>query len=102
LIYFINNYLNQKDKVEEYFLILLNKKKESFFFFRLDIEILYDSSIRFHERLYIKLDVDLRHIKLGRTLRDIVSQPLIFVRDILAKETFEALDKLHQVCLDFL
>ncbi len=63
----------------------------------LDVEILYDSSIHFNERLYIKLGVDLTHIKLCRTLRDIVSQPLIFVRETLAKETFEALEKLHQV-----
>ncbi len=61
------------------------------------MEILYDSSIHFNERVYIKLGVDLTHIKLCRTLRDIVSQPLIFVRDVLPKETFEALDKLHQV-----
>ncbi|CAF2086152.1 unnamed protein product [Rotaria magnacalcarata] len=64
-----------------------------------NVEILYDSSIRFNERLYVKLGLDLTHIKLCRTLRDIVSQPLIFVRDFLAKETFEALDKLHQLVL---
>ncbi|CAF4536166.1 unnamed protein product, partial [Rotaria sp. Silwood2] len=62
-----------------------------------NVEILYDSSVRFSERLYVKLGVDLTHIKLGRTLRDIISQPLIFVRDFLAKDTFEALDKLHQL-----
>jgi len=62
-----------------------------------DVEILYDSSIRFNERLYIRLGVDLTHIKLRRTLRDIISQPLVFVRDALSKETFDALDKLHQV-----
>jgi hypothetical protein len=67
--------------------------------FCLDVEILYDSSVDFNQRVYIKLGVDLIHIKLCRTLRDIVSQPLIFVRDVLAKETFEALDKLYQVCL---
>ena len=61
------------------------------------MEILYDSSIHFNDRLYIKLGVDITHIKLCRTLRDIISQPLIFVRDVLPKETFEALDKLHQV-----
>jgi hypothetical protein len=68
----------------------------------IDVEILYDSSIHFNERLYIKLGVDLIHIKLCRTLRDIVSQPLIFIREILAKETFDALDKLHQVCFNYL
>ncbi|CAF0826393.1 unnamed protein product [Rotaria sordida] len=62
-----------------------------------NVEILYDSSVHFNERLYIKLGVDLTHIKLCRTLRDIVSQPLIFVRDFLSKDTFEALDKLHQL-----
>jgi hypothetical protein len=94
LIYFINNYLNPKDKVEQY---LTKSKKILYFVFALDVEILYDSSIDFNERLYLKLGVDLTHIKLRRTLRDIVSQPLIFIRDILAKETFEALDKLHKV-----
>ncbi len=63
----------------------------------LDVEILYDSSVHFNERLYIKLGVDLTHIKLCRKLHDIISQPLIFVRDMLSKETFEALDKLNQV-----
>ena len=62
------------------------------------MEILYDSSIHFNDRLYTKLGVDITHIKLCRTLRDIVSQPLIFVRDVLPKETFEAIDKLNQVC----
>ncbi|CAF1074162.1 unnamed protein product [Rotaria sp. Silwood1] len=62
-----------------------------------NVEILYDSSVRFNERLYIKLGVDLIHIKLCRTLHDIISQPLIFVRDFLTKDTFEALDKLHQL-----
>lgn len=62
-----------------------------------DVEILYDSSIHFNERLYVKFGPDIVHIKLSRKLRDIVSQPLIFVRDTLPKETFEALDKLNQV-----
>lgn len=73
-------------------------KKRLFRNFSLDVEILYDSSIHFHERLYVKLGVDITHIKLSRTLHDIISQPLIFVREILAKETFDALDKLHKVC----
>jgi hypothetical protein len=72
------------------------------FFCYLDIEILYDSSVHFNQRLYVKFGIDLTHFKLSRTLRDIVSQPFIFVRDSLPKDTFAALDKLHQVCLSFL
>ena len=63
----------------------------------LDVEILYDSSVHFNERLYVKLGLDLTHVKLSRTLRDIISQPLIFVRETLPRDTFDALDKLHQV-----
>jgi hypothetical protein len=72
------------------------------FLFYLDIEILYDSSVHFNQRLYVRFGIDLTHFKLSRTLRDIVSQPFIFVRDSLPKETFAALDKLHQVCLSSL
>lgn len=36
-------------------------------------------------------------MKLSRTLRDIISQPLIFVRETLPRDTFDALDKLYQV-----
>ncbi|CAF0720803.1 unnamed protein product [Adineta steineri] len=64
-----------------------------------NIEILYDSSVHFNERLYVKFGIDIMHIRLSRTLRNIVSQPLIFLRDNLTKETFEALDKLHKLAL---
>ena len=64
---------------------------------RSDVEVLYDSSIHFNERLYIRLGADLTHIKLCRALGEIISQPLIFIRDNLAKETFDALDRLNQV-----
>jgi hypothetical protein len=94
LIFSTNNCLSPKDKVDS---SVFSGIQKQYFFSALDVEILYDSSIHFNDRLYIKLGVDITHIKLCRTLRDIISQPLIFVRDVLPKETFEALDKLHQV-----
>ena len=99
LMLFIKDYQNQKDKVR------WNKTIEDFLFHSVclvfysfaDIEILYDSSILFSERLYAKLGLDITHVKLSKNLRDIISQPLIFVRENLAKDTFDALDKLNQV-----
>jgi hypothetical protein len=64
---------------------------------RLDMDVLYDSSIRFNERIYMKSGLNLTHVKLGRTLREIISRPLIFVREYLSKDTFDALNNLHQV-----
>ncbi|UJR38075.1 hypothetical protein I4U23_030756 [Adineta vaga] len=64
-----------------------------------NIEILYDSSVHFNERLYVKFGIDIIHIRLSRTLNNIVSHPLIFIRNSLTKETFEALEKLHQLVL---
>ena len=69
------------------------------FFFKLDVAILYDSSVHFNKRLYVKFGIDITHIRLSRTLNNIVSQPLIYVRDSLTKETFKALKNLHEVSL---
>ena len=98
-IFSTKNCLNPNDKVND--CLHLHVHTNYFCCFLSDVEILYDSSIRFNERLYIRLGVDLTHIKLRRTLRDIISQPLVFVRDALSKETFDALDKLHQVNWNF-
>ncbi|CAF0974604.1 unnamed protein product [Adineta ricciae] len=64
-----------------------------------NVEILYDSSVHFNKRLYVKFGIDITHIRLSRTLHNIVSQPLIYVRDSLTKETFKALKKLHELVL---
>ncbi|CAF0762637.1 unnamed protein product [Didymodactylos carnosus] len=61
------------------------------------VDISYDSSLTFDERIYAKLNVDLTRIKLHRPLKEIVQQPLLYVRDMVPKESFEALRRLHEM-----
>lgn len=71
-----------------------------FFAFALDItkfNVLYNSALRFHERLYAALDVDLCRVRLHEPLEVIVQNPLLYVRDLVPKPCFEALAKLDQV-----
>ena len=70
------------------------------FAFALDItkfNVLYNSALRFHERLYAALDVDLCRVRLHEPLEVIVQNPLLYVRDLVPKPCFEALAKLDQV-----
>ncbi|XP_053378149.1 uncharacterized protein LOC123529262 isoform X2 [Mercenaria mercenaria] len=62
-----------------------------------DVTILYHSNLSFSERLYGPLDVDLCRVKLHEPLRQIVQQPLLYVRDMVPKPCFEALVKLHEL-----
>jgi hypothetical protein len=61
------------------------------------LDLLYNSTISFSNRLYALLDVDLIKVKLFEPLDNIVRKPLLYVRDMAPKESFEALIKLHQV-----
>ena len=62
-----------------------------------DIECLYDSSLCFSTRLYSNLDLDLLTVKLFESLEEIVKKPLLYIRDMTPKTSFEALIKLNQV-----
>ena len=59
--------------------------------------VLYNSSLRFHGRLYAALDVDLCRVRLDELLEVLVQNPLLYVRDLVPKPCFEALAKLDQV-----
>jgi hypothetical protein len=64
------------------------------------IEVMFNTSISFNKRLYISLDVDLLKIKLFEPLDVIVKKPLLYIRDMTPKSSYEALIKLHTVrCL---
>lgn len=59
--------------------------------------VLYNSDLRSHERLYAALDVDLCRVRLHEPLEVIVQNPLLYVRDLVPKPCFDALAKLDQV-----
>lgn len=61
------------------------------------IEILYNSSLGFKSRLYLDLEVDLIKIKLFEPLEELVKKPLLYIRDMAPKNSFEALIRLNQV-----
>jgi len=47
--------------------------------------------------MYISLDVDLTRIRLHQPISNIVKQSLLYVRDILPRNSFLAVTRLHQV-----
>ncbi|KAL9960808.1 hypothetical protein ACROYT_G034311 [Oculina patagonica] len=59
--------------------------------------VLYNSDLRFNERLYASLDVDLCRVRLHEPLEVIVQNPLLYVRDLVPKPCFDALAKLDQM-----
>jgi len=60
--------------------------------------VLYNSSMTFRERLYVSLDVDLTRIRLHQPISNIVKQPFLYVRDMLPRNCFLAVTKLHELC----
>ncbi|MEE6501572.1 hypothetical protein FKM82_004251 [Ascaphus truei] len=62
------------------------------------LEILYNSELSFHERLYKDLGVMLRHIRLHEPLSSIMKQPLLYVRDMVPSLCFQALSRLDYIC----
>lgn len=61
------------------------------------LEIMFNSTLGFKARLYDELDVELVRIKLFEPLEDLVKKPLLYIRDMAPKSSFEALIKLNQV-----
>lgn len=59
--------------------------------------VIYNSNLRFSERLYASLDVDLCRVRLHEPLEVIVQNPLLYVRDLVPKPCFQALSKLDQL-----
>lgn len=60
-------------------------------------QLIYNSSMGFSQRLYSSLDLDLLKIKLFEPLEQIVKKPLLYIRDMTPKISFEALIKINQV-----
>ena len=61
------------------------------------VDVIYNSSIGFSQRLYAPLDVEMLKIKLFEPLDEIVKKPLLYVRDMTPKSSFDSLIKLQQV-----
>ncbi len=55
----------------------------------------------FTSRLYAELDVSLSRVRLYQSLRQIVSQPLIYIRDIVPRACLDTVVGLHQVSNPF-
>ena len=85
----ISGHLGHNIKAKSRKLVLL--------FFIVDVVVLYNSNFSFSSRLYGPLDVDLCRVKLHEPLRQIVRQPLLYIRDMVPKPCFEALVKLNEV-----
>ncbi|XP_076801957.1 uncharacterized protein LOC143446271 isoform X1 [Clavelina lepadiformis] len=58
---------------------------------------LYDTSMSFSHRLYASLDVDLCRIRLHQSIPEIMSQPLLYVRDVIPRASFDCLVKIQQI-----
>jgi hypothetical protein len=65
------------------------------------VEIIYNSKMTFSKRIYGSLDVDILTIKLFEPLEDIVKKPLLYIRDMTPKSSFEALVKIHQLFFEY-
>ena len=66
-----------------------------------DILCLYNSLLCFSTRLYSDLDLDLLTVKLFEPLEEIVKKPLLYIRDMTPKTSFEALIKLIQLMNEY-
>ncbi|XP_069823209.1 uncharacterized protein CFAP92 [Dendropsophus ebraccatus] len=62
------------------------------------LEILYNSNMAFHERLYKDLEVLVCHIHLHEPLSSIVNEPLLYIRDMVPPLCFQALSRLDYIC----
>ncbi|KAM9324461.1 uncharacterized protein CFAP92 [Gastrophryne carolinensis] len=63
-----------------------------------ELEILYNSEMAFHERLYKDLGVLLCHIHLLEPLSSLMNQPLMYIRDMVPPLCFQALSRLNYIC----
>ena len=64
---------------------------------RRDMQVFFNADMRFGQRLYAQLDLDLLKIKLFESVEEIVKKPLLYVRDMTPKASYDALIKLNQV-----
>ncbi|XP_044307447.1 uncharacterized protein KIAA1257 homolog [Varanus komodoensis] len=89
---------------------LKNKALKKMFSTRIDrlhetkngrLQILYNSHLAFHQRLYVDLEAVLFHIRLCKPLSSLMKQPLLYVRDMIPQPCFEALRRLD-CSLDYL
>uniref|UniRef100_UPI00398F31E3 uncharacterized protein cfap92 n=1 Tax=Pristiophorus japonicus TaxID=55135 RepID=UPI00398F31E3 len=62
------------------------------------INVLYNSNLSFHQRLYANLDDNFYHIYLHEPLHDITKHPLLFIRNMSPKDCFQALYRLQNLC----
>ncbi|CAM4586061.1 unnamed protein product [Lepidochelys olivacea] len=62
------------------------------------LDILYNSQLSFHQRLYTDLEAILYHIHLCKPLSAITRQPLLYVRDMVPRACFQALSRLDYLC----
>ncbi|KFV88092.1 Uncharacterized protein FLJ43738, partial [Struthio camelus australis] len=62
------------------------------------LEILYNSHLSFHQRLYIDLEAILYHFRLCKPLFTITKQPLLYVRGMVPWACFQALSRLSYLC----
>lgn len=57
------------------------------------LNILYNSQLSFHQRLYLELEATLFHIHLYKPLSSIMKQPLLYLRDMIPSACFQALTR---------
>ena len=62
-----------------------------------DTEVIFNSKMTFRNRMYANLEVELFTIKLFEPLEEIVKKPLLYIRDMTPKTSFDALIKINQV-----
>ncbi|KAJ7316810.1 hypothetical protein JRQ81_002972 [Phrynocephalus forsythii] len=62
------------------------------------LQILYNSHISFHQRLYVDLEAIVFHFRLCKPLSSIMKQPLLYIRDMVPQPCFEALTRLDYIC----
>ncbi|KAM6061746.1 uncharacterized protein CFAP92 [Chlamydotis macqueenii] len=62
------------------------------------VEVLYNSQLSFHQRLYTDLESIFYHFRLCRPLSTIAKQPLLYVRGRVLRACFQALSRLSYLC----
>ncbi|KAF1455060.1 hypothetical protein FQV21_0002658, partial [Spheniscus demersus] len=62
------------------------------------LEILYNSQLAFHQRLYTDLEAIFYHFRLCKPLFTITEQPLLYVRGMVPWACFQALSRLSYLC----
>ncbi|XP_053150347.1 uncharacterized protein CFAP92 isoform X2 [Hemicordylus capensis] len=62
------------------------------------LQILYNSHISFHQRLYVDLEAMLFHIHLCKPLSSIMKQSLLYIREMVPQACFQALTRLDYIC----